>query len=63
MQPLQFSFIAKVLVASTLISVGIKTFGPQLNLSATSSLVLVMVLLPSILMGLALGVQYQLKRR
>jgi hypothetical protein len=50
-------------VASTLISVGIKTFGPQLNLSATSSLVLAMVLLPSILMGLALGVQYQLKRR
>jgi hypothetical protein len=63
MQTLQFSFIAKVLAASALISVGIKTLGPQLNLSATSSLVLAIVLLPSILMSLALGIQYRLKRR
>jgi uncharacterized membrane protein len=63
MQTLQFRFIVKVLVASALISVGIKTVGPQLNLSATSDLVLAMVLLPSTVMGLALGIQYQLKRR
>jgi hypothetical protein len=63
MQTPQFSFIAKVLVASALISVGIKTVGPQLNLPATSGLVLAMVLLPSVLMGLALGIQYQLKHR
>lgn len=63
MQTSQFSFIAKVLAASALISVGIKTLGPQLNLSATSGIVLAMVLLPSVLMGLALGLQYRLKRR
>jgi hypothetical protein len=63
MQNHQFGFIGKVVAASALISIGIKTLGPQLNLSATSSLVLVMVLLPSVLMGLALGIQYRLKRR
>jgi hypothetical protein len=63
MQNSQFSFIAKVLATSALISVGIKTLGPQLNLSATSSIVLAMVLLPSVLMGLALGLQHRLKHR
>ncbi len=63
MQLSQFSFIAKVLATSALISAGIKTLGPQLNLSATSSLVLAMILLPSLLMALALGLQYRLKRR
>jgi hypothetical protein len=63
MQTRPFSFIAKVLVASALISVGIKTVGPQLNIPATSGVVLAMILLPSLLIGLALGLQYRLKHR
>jgi hypothetical protein len=63
MQLYQFSFVSKVLVASALISVGIKTLGPQLNLPDTTGLVITIVLLPSVIVGLALGLQYQLKRR
>jgi hypothetical protein len=63
MQSSQFSFIAKVLAASAFLSIVIKTLGPQLNIPATSSVVLAMVLLPSLLMGLVLGIQYRLKHR
>jgi hypothetical protein len=63
MQLYQFSFVSKVLVASALISVGIKTLGPQVNLPDTTGLVITIVLLPSVIVGLALGLQYQLKHR
>jgi hypothetical protein len=57
------SFILKVLLASAAISVVIKSIGPRLEIPATTSVVLTFVLLPTVLMGLALGIQYQMQRR
>jgi hypothetical protein len=58
-----FSFILKVLIASAAISVGIKRIGPLLAIPASPSVVLTFVLLPTVLMGLALGIQYRIQRR
>ncbi len=58
-----FSFILKVLIASAAISVGIKYIGPLLAIPASTSVVLTFVLLPTVLMGLALGIQYRTQRR
>lgn len=63
MQSRPFSFVAKVLVTSALLSYAIKIFGPQLNLSATPSSILTVVLMPSLLMGMALGLQYWRQHR
>jgi SNF family Na+-dependent transporter len=57
------SLIAKVFIVSALVSVGIKTLGPQLAIPATNSVALVFVVLPTVFLGLALGAQYRLQRR
>jgi hypothetical protein len=59
----QLGFIFKVLTVSGLISVGIKRLGPELNLSATTALVLGVVLLPSIVLGAVLLFQLLSKHR
>lgn len=46
------SFIAKVLLASALVSAVIKYGGPLLQLPVSSSISLLLVLTPSVLMGL-----------
>jgi hypothetical protein len=57
------SFILKVLIASAAISVGIKQIGPLLAIPASMSVILTFVLLPTVLMGIALGIQYRAQRR
>jgi hypothetical protein len=59
----QFIFIAKVLAVSLIVSVSIKFLGPHLHLSDATGLVLSIVLLPSLLLGLTLGLQLLQKRR
>ena len=61
--PNQLSFVLKVLTVSGLISVGIKTLGPELKLSGTTAMVLAVVLLPSILLGAGLLFQLLWKQR
>jgi hypothetical protein len=56
-------FLAKVIAFSVAISVGIKTIGPRLPIPATNAVAATMVVLPALLLGLALGVQYRLQRR
>jgi hypothetical protein len=63
MQTDLLGFVIKVLLASALISVGIKALGPQLLLSPTSGVVLAMVFLPSIFVAVGLGLQYRWQRR
>jgi uncharacterized membrane protein YvlD (DUF360 family) len=58
-----FSFILKVLIASAAISVGIKRIGPLLAIPASPTVILTLVLLPTVLMGLALSIQYRTQRR
>lgn len=50
-------------MASAAISVGIKQIGPLLAIPASMSVILTFVLLPTVLMGIALGIQYQAQRR
>ncbi|HEY9825732.1 MAG TPA: hypothetical protein V6D19_09815 [Stenomitos sp.] len=57
------SFIFKLLMLSTLVSVAIKTLGPRLPIPATSPVALILVLLPTLIMAIALGVQYQMQHR
>ena len=59
----QLSFVLKVLTVSGLISVGIKRLGPELNLLGTPTLVLGVVLLPSVLLGAVLLFQLLAKHR
>jgi hypothetical protein len=59
----QLSLIFKVLIASAALSVGIKTLGPHLFIPATSGVALTLVLLPTLILGLVLGVQYRLQHR
>lgn len=47
-------FGLKILLPSVLISVGIKFLGPQLAIPATTMVVLAIVLLPSLVLGVAL---------
>ncbi len=63
MQASSYRFIGKVVIVSGLISLGIKAIGPELAIPATSAVVLSLVLLPTVLMGLALGLQYFLQHR
>jgi hypothetical protein len=56
-------FLAKVIVLSAVISVAIKTIGPLLPIPATNAVAGTMVVLPALLLGLALGVQYRLQHR
>ncbi|AFZ35734.1 hypothetical protein Sta7437_2185 [Stanieria cyanosphaera PCC 7437] len=49
------SFIIKVAIASTLLSVLIKYGGSQLSLTPTVSLSLIIVCLPSVILALIMG--------
>jgi hypothetical protein len=62
MQTSSYGFIGKVIALSAIVSIGIKEIGPQLAVPATQPIVLTLVLLPTMLMGLALGLQYRFKR-
>ncbi len=62
MQTSSYGFIGKLLVVSAILSVGIKAMGPQLAIPATQPIILTLVLLPTMLMGLVLGLQYRFKR-
>lgn len=53
----QVGFVIKVLVGSAAISVALKTLGPYLPLTANASTSLVIVLVPSLLLGSLLGWQ------
>jgi hypothetical protein len=63
MQASSYSFIAKLILASAILSVSIKEIGPQLKIPATLAVVLAFILLPTLLMSLALGLQYFLQHR
>jgi hypothetical protein len=63
MQASSYRFIGKVVIVSGLISFGIKAIGPRLAVPETPAIVLSLVLLPPVLMGLALGIQYFLQHR
>lgn len=63
MQTSSYGFIGKLLVVSAILSIGIKEIGPQLAIPATQPIVLTLVLLPTVVMGLVLGVQYLFERR
>jgi hypothetical protein len=59
MQIHRYSLIGKVLLASGgILAVAIKELGPQLKIPATLPVVWACVLLPTVLMSLALGLQY-----
>ena len=55
----QAGFILKILLLSTGLSILIKYGGPLIPIRPTTSLALMIVLLPSLIMGLVLGWQYQ----
>lgn len=63
MQTSSYRFIAKLILVSAILAVSIKEIGPQLKVPETLGIVLVFVLLPTVLMSLALGLQYVLQRR
>jgi hypothetical protein len=63
MQASSYSFIVKLILASGILAVSIKALGPQLKIPATLPVVLAFVLLPTVLMSLALGLQYFLQHR
>jgi hypothetical protein len=63
MQASSYRFIGKVIIVSGLISLSIKALGPQLAVPQTPAIVLSLVLMPTALMGLALGLQYFLQHR
>jgi hypothetical protein len=63
MQTSSYRFIAKLILMSAILAVSIKEIGPQLKVPETLSVVLVFVLLPTVAMSLALGLQYFLQRR
>jgi glucose-6-phosphate-specific signal transduction histidine kinase len=51
------SFILKVLLLSTGLSLGIKYLAPSLNIPATSANALIAVFLPTVVMAIVLGWQ------
>jgi hypothetical protein len=63
MQNSNYGFIGKLIAISAIVALGIKEIGPQLAIPATQPIVLALVLLPTVLMGLILGLQYRLERR
>lgn len=62
MQTHRYSLIGKVLLASGILAIAIKELGPQLKIPATLPVVWTFVLLPTVLMSLALGLQYVWQR-
>jgi hypothetical protein len=54
--------ILKVLLASALISVGIKSVGPMLPIPGTSAVAIAIVLTPTVVMTLLLGWRLQRDR-
>ena len=63
MQTSSYGFIGKLLVVSAIVSIGIKEIGPQLAIPATPAIVITLVLLPTVLMGLVLTLQYHFQSR
>jgi hypothetical protein len=61
MQTSSYSFIGKVILASGILAIAIKELGPKLEIPATLTVVWAFVLLPTVVMALALGLQYLLK--
>lgn len=59
----QTGFIFKVLIISLLLSVVIKYVGPYLNIPLTAQIVLIIVPLPSIILGIALLWRYQQQQK
>ncbi len=57
MQLDSLTVIGKVFLLSAAIAVGIKSLGPRLAIPETSSVALLFVLLPPVLVGLALALQ------
>ncbi len=55
----QAGFIGKILFFSLILSITIKYGGQLLSLSPTLAIVLTMVLLPTVIVALTLGWQYQ----
>jgi len=55
----QAGFILKILLLSTVISIVIKYGGQLIPLKATTSLALITVFLPSLIIALILGWQYR----
>jgi hypothetical protein len=51
----QFGFVLKVLILSAAIATGIKYWAPLLNIPASDSLALIVVLLPSLIMAIVLA--------
>jgi hypothetical protein len=62
-QARSYSLIGKVILASGILAIGIKELGPKLKVPATLTVVWAFILLPTVLMGLALGLQYCWQRR
>jgi hypothetical protein len=56
---IQAGFIIKILLLSTGLSYLIKYGGQQILIKPTNSLALIIVLLPSVIIGLILGRKYQ----
>lgn len=54
----QAKFIIKILLLSTGLSILIKYGGQHIPIEPTTSLAIIMVLLPSLIMGLVMGWQY-----
>jgi hypothetical protein len=52
-------FIIKIAIASLFLSALIKYGGQTLPISATNSIALILVLLPSIILGIIFGFRYQ----
>ena len=63
MQTNSYGFIGKVIAISAIVSIGIKEIGPQLAIPATPAIVMTLVLLPTVLMGLVLALQYLFQSR
>ncbi len=55
----QVGFVLKILLFSTGLSILIKYGGQLIPIRPTASLALIIVLLPSLIIGLVLGWQYQ----
>ena len=55
----KIAFIAKIAIASLILSVLIKYGGQMLPLIPTNSLALIIVLLPSLILAIFFGLRYQ----
>lgn len=55
----KIGFIVKIAIASLVLSLIIKYGGQTLPISATNTLALIIVLLPSVILGIIFGFKYQ----